>query len=220
VAISLRTLAAPALRESLQEDAPAGSRFEIPRLTGSSVEDYHPHTLMPQFFSFLPRGCRNRAFLAVAVLGWAFAPPAMPAQAHNGMPRAERHESRHQIYRLEKLWREAIVKGDTAALSSLLDDEYMAITPFGTLQNKQQTLDTLGSGRWRISSLNPIETKVRFYGTTALVTSLVEVQGTSPDGDISGNYRYTRVYARDPRGDWKIVHFEATRISPASSAQR
>jgi ketosteroid isomerase-like protein len=53
---------------------------------------------------------------------------------------------------------------------------------------------------------------VRFYGTTALVTSTADVQGTTPDGDISGSYRYTRVYVESQPGIWKIVSFEANRI--------
>jgi ketosteroid isomerase-like protein len=44
------------------------------------------------------------------------------------------------------------------------------------------------------------------------VTSLAEVQGTTAEGDISGSYRYTRVYVRDAQGEWKIVSFEASRI--------
>lgn len=191
-----------------------------PLLTARSIEDYHPDTLMPQFLFVLPRGSRSRAALAAAVLAVVFASPAMQAQAHNVMPRAERHESRHEIFHLENLWQDAVVKGDTTALSSLLSEDYMAITPFGTLQNKQQTLDNLSSGRWRITTYNQIERKVRFYGTTALVTSVVEVQGTSPDGDISGDYRYTRVYARDSKGDWKIVNFEANRMNSGTSAQK
>jgi hypothetical protein len=38
------------------------------------------------------------------------------------------------------------------------------------------------------------------------------VQGTKSDGDISGSFRYTRVYVLDPQGNWKIVSFEASRI--------
>ena len=53
---------------------------------------------------------------------------------------------------------------------------------------------------------------MRFYGTTALVTSRAEVSGTSPEGDFSGSYRYTRVYVRQPDGKWQIVSFEASRI--------
>jgi ketosteroid isomerase-like protein len=54
---------------------------------------------------------------------------------------------------------------------------------------------------------------VRFYGTTALVTSQADLSGTNAGEDISGSYRYTRVYVRDAQGKWKIVSFEASRIS-------
>jgi ketosteroid isomerase-like protein len=38
------------------------------------------------------------------------------------------------------------------------------------------------------------------------------VQGTTADGNVSGSLRYTRVYVRNPQGQWKIVSFEASRI--------
>jgi len=128
------------------------------------------------------------------------------------MPRAQKHENRHVIDQLEDQWREALLKGDTATMSSLLADDYMAITPFGTLQTKDETLDSLKTGRWHFTVLNLSDRKVRFYGTTALVTSIAQVEGASPEGDLSGSYRYTRVYARTPQGGWKIVNFEANRI--------
>ena len=53
---------------------------------------------------------------------------------------------------------------------------------------------------------------MRFYGKTALVTSVAYVQGTTTDGDVSGSFRYTRVYVRDAQDKWKIVSFEASRI--------
>jgi ketosteroid isomerase-like protein len=39
------------------------------------------------------------------------------------------------------------------------------------------------------------------------------VKGTTPQGAVSGAYRYTRVYVRDAQGAWKIVSFEASRIT-------
>ena len=54
--------------------------------------------------------------------------------------------------------------------------------------------------------------KIRFYGKTAVVTSKAEVTGVMEGNNANGNYRYTRVYVRDPRGGWKIVSFEASRI--------
>ena len=128
------------------------------------------------------------------------------------MPRAEKHESRHEIDHLEDAWRDALMKQNTAAMDALLSDDYMAITANGTLQTKEQTLINLRNGRVHVTTLDISDRKVRFYGTTALVTSLAEVQGTNGEMNVSGSFRYTRVYVRDAHGGWKIVSFEASRI--------
>ena len=147
---------------------------------------------------------------------WMLVPVLMLAVSANalqaGMPKVPKHESRHEIDQLEQTWRNAILSQNTEAMDSLLADDYMAITPAGTIQTKDQTLSNLRARRIHLTALDITDRKVRFYGTTAVVTSLAEVQGTNVDGDVSGSFRYTRVYVRDSRGDWKIVSFEASRI--------
>ena len=130
----------------------------------------------------------------------------------NEMRRAQRHESRHEIDQLEEQWRQAVLKSNTVAMQSLLADDYLAITVSGTLQTKDQALDNLRTGHTRLKTLEISDRKVRFYGTTALVTSVAEVEGTTGSGELAGSYRYTHVYVRDPQGAWKIVSFEASRI--------
>ena len=75
-----------------------------------------------------------------------------------------------------------------------------------------QALANIRSGRMHFTTLDVAERKVRFYGRTAVVTSEAEVRGTNAEGDVAGGYRYTRVYARDVHGEWKIVSFEASKI--------
>lgn len=135
------------------------------------------------------------------------------AQPSSGMPRAQRHESRHEIDQLEDTWRDAVVHHNAATMDDLLADDYLAITSNGTLQSKEQTLANLRSGKLNFASIEFSDRKVRFYGQTALVTSRAEVSGAAPDGDLTGSYRYTRVYVRDEQGKWKIVSFEASRIT-------
>lgn len=147
-----------------------------------------------------------------ALAGWQHQTPMRGGPAHGGLPRGEKHESRLEIDQLEATWRNAILSGNTAAMDALLADDYMAITSSGTLQSKEQALANLRSGRVHFTRLDITERKVRFYGTTALVNSIAEVKGTNADGDISGSYRYTRVYVRDAKGKWKIVSFEASKI--------
>ena len=131
---------------------------------------------------------------------------------HAGMPGTQKHERRHEIDQLEEVWRNAVLNGNTVAMDALLADDYMAITASGTLQTKEQALANLRAGRMHFKALNISDRKVRFYGTTAVVTSLAEAQGTNAEGDFSGSFRYTCVYVRDAQGAWKIVSFEASKI--------
>ena len=150
---------------------------------------------------------RNRSLVSCAVV--AMLVLAVPLCA---MPRNERHETRHQIEKLEDSWRNAILKGNVPAMDALLADDYMAISPNGILQSKEQTIANLRAGNMHFSTLELSDRKIRLYGTTALVTSRAEVTGSGPDGDFSGSYRYTRVYVKDVRGVWRIVSFEASKI--------
>lgn len=127
--------------------------------------------------------------------------------------RAQRHEFRAQIFQLEDQWRNAVLHRDAQTLESLMSDDYIGIMSNGMILSKQQTLDHLRNGTLHFSTLQPSDRKVRFYGTTAVVTSKAEVKGTTGDGDISGSFRYTRVYVRDERNNWKVVSFEASRIT-------
>jgi ketosteroid isomerase-like protein len=137
----------------------------------------------------------------------------------NAMPHAERHESRHEIDRLEDQWRNALLTSNIPAMDALLADDYMAITSNGTLQSKDETLANMKAGKMHFKSLDLVDRKVRFYGSTALVTSRAEVSGTGPDGEIAGSFRYTRVYVKDTAGNWHIVSFEASRIRNLDAAK-
>lgn len=128
------------------------------------------------------------------------------------VPRAHRHEFRHEIDQLEEAWRVAMLKGNSAALAALLADDYTAITARGAIQTKDQAVASLRAGAFQLTALNISDRKVRIYGSTAVVTSVAELTGTKTDQELTGRYRYTRVYVRNPQGQWKIVSFEASRI--------
>jgi ketosteroid isomerase-like protein len=121
---------------------------------------------------------KNRRMILAAMLVPVLMQALWVAPLYAGLPGTQKHERRHEIDQLEDTWRNAVLSGNTAAMDSLLADDYMAITASGTLQTKEQAL----------------------------------VQGTNAEGDFTGSFRYTRVYVRDVRGEWKIVSFEASRI--------
>jgi hypothetical protein len=121
------------------------------------------------------------------------------------VPRGQRHEFRHEIDQAEDAWRAAMLKGNSAALDALL-----------AIQTKEQALSNLRSGAFQLSALNISDRKVRIYGNTAVVTSVAELTGSRKDQEVTGRYRYTRVYVRNSQGQWKIVSFEASRIQDPS----
>ena len=175
------------------------SGVALTRMPGSACE-----RLRPVSIRFLKAGWA----IATAV---TLAACAIPLFA--GMPLAQKHENRHEIDQFEDDWRNAVLNSDTKTMDALLADDYIGITANGTIENKDQTLARLRAGGRRITSLTISERKVRFYEKTAVVTCLVDVKGTNIEGtEVSGSYRYTRVYIRDEQGKWKIVSFEASRI--------
>ncbi|HEU5458467.1 MAG TPA: nuclear transport factor 2 family protein [Terracidiphilus sp.] len=144
------------------------------------------------------------ALLMAATLAWGL----------QAMPRGQRHESRREIDQLEQTWRQAVLHRDTQTMSRLLAEDFLSIAPNGLLQTKAETLAAMRTGAMVFHSIDILEQRVRFYGETAVVTSKARVMATTSGGDLMGNYRYTRVYARDRKGSWRIVSFEASRIRP------
>ncbi|HEX4037459.1 MAG TPA: nuclear transport factor 2 family protein [Acidobacteriaceae bacterium] len=127
------------------------------------------------------------------------------------LPRHEKGEIHKEIEALEQQWQQAIVSNNVTEMNRLLADDYIGISSNGTVENKDQALAQRRAGTVRITKLDLNDTRVRVYGDTAVVTSVAQLEGSNGDTDISGHYRYTRVYTRR-RGEWRIVSFEASRI--------
>jgi ketosteroid isomerase-like protein len=169
------------------------------RMPGASIDLLSP---------LISRRLHPRWTLAATL---ALAVGAIPLFA-GGLSLVQKRDSRHEIDQLEDEWRTAILGGDVKTMDSLLADDYMAITAAGTLQSRDETLANLRSGRLHFTTLTITDRKVRFYGSTAVVTSLVTIEATNADGPVTGDYRYTHVYVRDAQGVWKIVSFEASHV--------
>ena len=127
------------------------------------------------------------------------------------LPHREKGEIHKEIEALEEQWRQATVTNNIGEMNRLLADDYVGITSNGTVENKQQALAQRSAGTIRVTKLDITDTHVRVYGDTAVVISQADLHGTNGTSDISGLYRYTRVYTRR-LGQWKIVSFEASRM--------
>lgn len=149
-------------------------------------------------------------FLLLAVV------PARALLAPSFLPKKETRAVHKQIEGLEMEWRQAQVDNNIAVIDRLLADDYVGISANGMIETKSQAIAQRKAGTIRITVLDLDDLKVRLYGDTAVVTSKADLQGVNGQSDISGLYRYTRVYNRR-LGVWKIVSFEASRIHDADA---
>jgi ketosteroid isomerase-like protein len=137
----------------------------------------------------------------------------LPAQAKGPHPR--HHDTyKHQVEKLEDVWRAAHLSGDVTAIDQLLSEDYVGITMSGQVVTKMQQLDRMRNRTMVLSKYDVTDRKVKVIGTTAVVTSLAEIEGSNDDQPIHGTFRSTRVYTRLPSGVWKVTNFEATRVGP------
>jgi ketosteroid isomerase-like protein len=174
-------------------------------LTRRKGADYYPGTHMLKAVHF--------QVLLVAAVCLVMAHPAW------GLPHRDSHAIHKEIEALEQRWREAIISNNVAEMDHLLADDYIGISANGTVETKAQALAARKAGTVKITQLDLNDLKVRVYGDTAVVTSKADLAGTNGQSDISGNYRYTRVYNKR-FGQWKIVSFEASRMHDVDARQK
>lgn len=148
--------------------------------------------------------------MTCVVLLFVVAAAATPACAV--LPRHHQSKSVLQaIARLERTWLAAQLDANVNVMASMMADDYLGISPNGTLESKTETLDAFKSGAVHFTAMTTSERKIRIYGSTAVVISRADVTGTHNGHLVSGRYRYTRVYHYDGT-NWKIVSFEASKM--------
>lgn len=100
--------------------------------------------------------------------------------------------------------RTAMLAGDVATLDALLDDALVFAGPDGAVVGKQDDLDAHRARRLRLTRLDPSDRHVVRCGATAVVSVRMDLVGTYDGVDVSGAYRYTRVWCECPEG-WRVV---------------
>jgi ketosteroid isomerase-like protein len=122
-------------------------------------------------------------------------------------------DAKRQIESMENQWRDAQLSGNVAEMSKLLSDDYFGISMTGEVNTKAMQLERMRKRTLVISKIEFSDMKVKLIGTTAVVTSRVEVLGVNEGEPMTGSFRYTRVYQRTASGLWQITNFEATRLA-------
>ena len=124
-----------------------------------------------------------------------------------------------EIVLLEAALRAAQLSADVKTLDSLIAEDLLFAGPDGRLGSKAEDLAAHGSGVVRFRVHEPEELRVRAVGDSVRVASLqarltVEVGGAL----VSGTYRYTRVWARENGGPWRVVAGQVSEVTTGSGA--
>lgn len=117
-----------------------------------------------------------------------------------------------EVGRLNRQWMDAYVRRDTAFLETYLSDDYVSTFPDGAVLDKKGEIGALESGAVALTEMKPTEMNVRVYGEAAVITGRSTIKARVEGRDLSGDYRFTDVWARRG-GRWQAVASQVTRIA-------
>jgi hypothetical protein len=130
-----------------------------------------------------------------------------------------------EIIKLENDWAAAAQRHDVNAVRKILADDVVMTYPDGTTGNKTSELTDLETGAVTVDGWELSDTKVTVLGPDA---AFITGRGVIKNGkvkdpnskkpiDISGEYRFTDVYARR-NGQWQAVASQTTPIKNPAPA--
>jgi len=128
--------------------------------------------------------------LAVGSIGLAAAQQADP------------RETRLLVF--ERMWNEAQVNRDSAALDALVSSRFVNTEWDGEVSDKQQFLADIKDPRFKPTSLTIQDVKMTFFGDTAVVIGTYHSQGSYQGKPYDHVGRFTDTWIFDA-GKWQCV---------------
>lgn len=157
------------------------------------------------------------ALIAVALVGVAAcqrdtstAPPAASAPAPAVAPTDA--DAEQAAVQLVKDWIAAIPKRDTARITEVLADDFVAILPDGRKVTKAEHLKEVTSGAYNPTSFALDETSTRIFGDTAIVTYYQMEESEAGGRNTSGMSAWTDILAKRD-GRWQVVAEHGSRFN-------
>lgn len=117
-----------------------------------------------------------------------------------------------EILKLEKEFGQAIIKNDAEAIGRFLADDWIIIDPDGGIIDKARFLDVIKSGALSHEAMDSDDSRVRFYGDTAVVTALTTTKGKFMGQEFTTQERATDVFVKE-NGRWQCVVSQLTRFT-------
>jgi len=123
-------------------------------------------------------------------------PAVLPAQ------QADPRESKLLV--LERMWNEAQVHRDSAALDALVSSRFVDTEWDGDISDKQKFLADIRNPVYKPTLANVQDMKTNFFGDTAVITGVYHTQGTYQGRPYDHWGRFTDTWVLDG-GKWQCV---------------
>ena len=112
------------------------------------------------------------------------------------------HEE-HALRAANDEWARALAQKDEAALKRMMSEDFVLAYPFEG-DDKDQFISDILNDELRVESLEPHDVTFRVSNSTGIVFGYETANWYYRGRDLSGPYRFVRVYAKTGAG-WQIV---------------
>ena len=125
---------------------------------------------------------------------------------------AQNKSDQNAVLQICNAWDDAYIKRDSKPLEKLLTADYIGIDDEGAATSKSDEISLIKTGEYIILSVDHIEAqKVRFYKSTAIVTSHSKVKHVFKGQTNTVAGRATTVCVNQ-NGQWQIASWHASRV--------
>lgn len=115
------------------------------------------------------------------------------------------HSGVIEIKQYEQRLKEAMLQSDVAELDRLLAEDLVFTNHLGHLMSKQDDLLVHKSKIIKINNLTLSEQNIKIYNNTAIVTVKAFIAGTFNGNESENNFRFTRVWNKEPDKEWQLT---------------
>ena len=122
------------------------------------------------------------------------------------------NESEREVRQIEDQIGDAVVRRDATFVDRVWAEEFIYTGVRGEVKTKADILAELKAGDLQFDVLKFDDVRVRIFGDAAVATGRATTKGRSKQGEISGQFRYTRVYVKRS-GVWQLVAFQGTPLA-------
>lgn len=138
--------------------------------------------------------------------------PASAASGQTGRRKVDAAgDNFRAVMKIERRWNNAFVRHDLRRLGSIMAADYVGTGSHGEVNDKAQELATFKSTSPRFVSFGNKGVEVHVYGDVAVVTGRESLTVLYEGQEVSGEFRYTRVYV-ERRRRWRLVASHTSKI--------